>query len=262
MQARATPVVVRMSLVGAAAQAPRERLDELPGKVNLFDRQAGEVAHQTSRPTPRSTYRAVYPGIDLVYYGPTSANWSTTSSFHLGGSGKDRARLPGRGAPGDQRRASSCCTQPGAPFASGVPVIYQEIDGVFQDKDRGPLRAQGRASGRFKVAAYDASRRWSSTRYSLIPLTSAAVAKTGAPRFAVDAAGNAYVTGHTESRDFPITTVVPDGLRGGAMSSGEGDAFVTKLNPTAPLSSTHLPRRQWPRRWQKASPWTRPATPM
>ncbi len=44
---------------------------------------------------------------------------------------------------------------------------------------------------------------------------------------AVDAAGNAYVTGSTVSNDFPTT---PGAFQ--TMPSSGGDAFVTKLNPT------------------------------
>src|SRR2546428_828525 len=53
----------------------------------------------------------------------------------------------------------------------------------------------------------------------------------GSPDFgrgiAVDAAGNAYVTGHTSSLNFPTTA-------GAFQTGGQGgqDAFVTKLNPT------------------------------
>ena len=44
---------------------------------------------------------------------------------------------------------------------------------------------------------------------------------------AVDAGGNAYVTGETGSSDFPVTTGAFDRTR-----NGEYDAFVTKLNPS------------------------------
>src|SRR5205814_8754446 len=55
---------------------------------------------------------------------------------------------------------------------------------------------------------------------------------------AVDAAGNAYVTGGTGSTDFPTTIGAFQTTKGG----GFRDAFVTKLNPTgsALVYSTYL----------------------
>src|SRR5439155_1437094 len=55
---------------------------------------------------------------------------------------------------------------------------------------------------------------------------------------AVDAAGNAYVTGLTDSTNFPTTAEAFQAAFGG----GGGDAFVTKLNPTgsALVYSTYL----------------------
>jgi uncharacterized protein (TIGR03437 family) len=62
---------------------------------------------------------------------------------------------------------------------------------------------------------------------------------------AVDGAGNAYVTGMTNSTDFPVSTGAYQGTYGG--SGGNtcqtgGDAFVTKLNPSGSqlLYSTYL----------------------
>jgi hypothetical protein len=54
---------------------------------------------------------------------------------------------------------------------------------------------------------------------------------------ALDAQGNAYVTGATSSTDFPVTPGAPQGAFGGVT-----DAFVTKLNPlgTALIYSTYL----------------------
>jgi RHS repeat-associated protein len=65
--------------------------------------------------------------------------------------------------------------------------------------------------------------------------------------FAVDAAGNAYVSGSTASGNFPATagafqTSFAGGDNGVGGGAGEGDAFVTKLNPTgsALVYSTYL----------------------
>jgi uncharacterized protein (TIGR03437 family) len=54
---------------------------------------------------------------------------------------------------------------------------------------------------------------------------------------AVDSGGNAYVTGFTDSADFPTTAAAFQAARG-----GERDAFVIKLNPTATalVYSTYL----------------------
>jgi hypothetical protein len=54
---------------------------------------------------------------------------------------------------------------------------------------------------------------------------------------AVDASGNAYITGSTSSNDFLIANAFQPTLS----SSSSGDAFVTKLNPTgSPIYSTYL----------------------
>ncbi|MEZ5400576.1 MAG: SBBP repeat-containing protein [Bryobacteraceae bacterium] len=45
---------------------------------------------------------------------------------------------------------------------------------------------------------------------------------------AVDASGNAYLTGITESTNFPRSENAPQ-----QVNRGDGDAFITKLNPTA-----------------------------
>ena len=59
---------------------------------------------------------------------------------------------------------------------------------------------------------------------------------------AVDASGNAYVTGFTTSANFPTTPGAFQTTFGGAGPLGFGDAFVTKLNPTgsALIYSTYL----------------------
>jgi len=57
---------------------------------------------------------------------------------------------------------------------------------------------------------------------------------------AVDSSGNAYITGYTQSSDFPTTTgAFERTFTGPTGSRNYADAFITKLSPTgAVLYST------------------------
>ena len=62
---------------------------------------------------------------------------------------------------------------------------------------------------------------------------------------AIDEAGNAYVTGVTNSTNFPVTP----GAFDTSYNGGTYDGFVAKLNPTgSALGLRHLSGRQWLRR--------------
>jgi hypothetical protein len=72
---------------------------------------------------------------------------------------------------------------------------------------------------------------------------------------AVDASGNAYVTGGTTSSDFPAV-VGPD-----TSFKGLGDAFVARVNPPARPWSTPASWAGQAMMRALALPWTPPATP-
>ena len=55
----------------------------------------------------------------------------------------------------------------------------------------------------------------------------------GGSGIAVDSSGNAYITGTTSSTDFPIT---PGAFQ--TNYAGGGDAFVTKIDPLAAMTTT------------------------
>jgi hypothetical protein len=68
-------------------------------------------------------------------------------------------------------------------------------------------------------------------------------ADTVASGIAIDALGNAYVTGHTSSSDFPTTPGAFQRTCGGCnVAAFLGDAFITKFNPAASalIYSTYL----------------------
>ena len=64
----------------------------------------------------------------------------------------------------------------------------------------------------------------------------------GAKSVAVDFAGNAYITGVTQSTNFPTQNPFSNSL------NGDKDAFVVKINPTGTAACLRdLPGRQQPR---------------
>jgi hypothetical protein len=239
-QARGTPVVVRMSLVGAAPKPFVSGLDELPGKANYF---VGNdpAKWRTNVPTyAKVHYREVYPGIDLVYYGNQRrleydfvvAPGADPKRIVLGFQGAQRLELNAEG--------ELVLHAAGGAIRQRVPVIYQEIDGARREIEGGYVLKGANRVG-FQVAAYDRS------RPLVIDPTLVYSTYLGGSGFdigsgiAVDAAGAAYVTGLTTSVDFtagctPPCTVL-DATRG-----GPSDAFVTKLNATgtALVYSTYL----------------------
>src|SRR6266513_2493331 len=238
----ATGTALRMSFAGANPRPRVTGLEELPGKANYFIGN-DPAKWRTNVPTyAKVRYTDLYPRIDLLYYGNQRQleydlvvrPGADTTSIVLDIQGADRLQVD---AQGDLVLQTTV-----GPIRQRKPVIYQEVDGVRKDIPGGYV-LKGEHQVGYKVAAYDASQ-----PLVIDPVLSYSTYLGGShedrdPAIAVDAAGNAYVTGHTESRDFPTTTgAFQTGFGGGAMSSGEGDAFVTKLNPTgsALVYSTYL----------------------
>ena len=118
-----------------------------------------------------------------------------------------------------------------------APVVYQESGGVRQPVS-GQFVLEGDGQVGFALGAYDHSQ-----PLVIDPVLSYSTYLGGSSNdsgvgIAVDTAGDAYVTGYTESVDFPTTT----GALQTNVSGGFSDAFVTKLNPagTALVYSTYL----------------------
>lgn len=230
--------VVRVKPVGASASPALVGDRALPGVVHY-----APVSGATPVRAPtyeRVRYDGVYPGVDLVYYGRAReleydfvvAPGADPSPIALALEGAERIELDGEGALLVHTRAGML-RQP-RPFA------YQEIEGA-----RRPVRADYALDRdghvRLRLGAYDRSR-----ALVIDPVLAWSTYLGGSdeegdwwssgPVFglAVDAAGNVYVTGSTDSVDFPTTA-------GGAGPRGNRDAFVTKLSPTgAVVYSTYV----------------------
>ncbi len=242
------PTIVRMELRGSNRRPHVTGIDELAGKVNYF------LGHDSDRwragvPTyAKVRYRAVYPGIDVVYYGTQQ---QLEYDFRVApGADPKRIRL----AFSDQAgRALAQRIEPDGEVVvetgSGAvrlhrPVIYQDQDGrrtpvagryvILPGATSHPAPEIG-----LVVASYDR------TRPLLIdPILSYSTYLGGfrsdeGDGIAVDGAGNAYVTGVTASLGgLRITPNAVQSQPGG----GAFDAFVAKLNAsgTAFVYSTYL----------------------
>jgi hypothetical protein len=228
--------VLRMKVVGAARAAHLEGLDELAGKANYL---VGNDPHKwlTNISTyGRVTEKNVYPGIDLLYYGNRQqqleydfrlAPGADLTAIRLGVYGADKVAIDA----GDLSIQMA-----GANLRQRAPLAYQEVNGLRQEiACRYVLRQiPGAYSVGFEVGEYDVSR-----PLIIDPILDYSTYLGGSlgdsgRSIALDAEGNAYVSGQTSSPNFPS----PGGVS--PVVHGINDAFVAKLNPegTALVYST------------------------
>jgi beta-propeller repeat-containing protein len=231
-----TRIVFSTKFVDANPESRVMGQEDLPGKVNYFIGR-DPMRSRSNVPTyAKVQYHDLYPDIDLVYYGNQRQleydfvvrPHADPTRIALCFEGADRLEVDAQGDlilyVGD-----------GA-IRQRKPVIYQEVQGVRKEIQGGYVLTNDHQVS-FQVAAYDARR-----PLVIDPIlvystylggTNGGENGTG---IAVDAAGNAYVTGHTGAIDFPtVNPLQPD-------SGGQTDVFVSKLNRSgsALMYSTYL----------------------
>jgi hypothetical protein len=228
---------LRMSFAGARQNAAATGMDPLPGKTSYF-KGADPSKHLSGVESfAKVRYAAIYPGIDLVYYGnqrhleydlvvapggdPARIRIAFEGTEHI--EVDDGGNLVLRTGTGD--------------VTFKRPVIYQSTEGGERRMVEGRYVRTAEKQVGFVVAAYD-------TQKPLVidPVLSYATYIGGkaddvGTAIAVDAAGNAYVAGYTLSADFPLKNPYDRSL-----GNGDEDVFVTKLNPagSALVYSTYL----------------------
>jgi hypothetical protein len=213
-----------MQLLGANPTARPVGLDPLAGKVNYLIGNDPSQFHTGIGTYGRVEYQNVYTGIDLVYYGTQGqleydfllAPGADTKSIRLSFQGADGLSLDALGdlvvhtAAGD--------------LVEHAPVLYQENGGV-RETVSGRYVLEGNGQVGFQVGPYDHARSLvidpvASLVYSTYLGGSGADMAYG---IAVDASGSAYVTGRTDSSNFPTTS-------SSLPHSPSQNVFVTKLN--------------------------------
>ena len=237
--------VVRMTLLGAHPDPQVMGMEARPGTVH-YVRGRDPMHWRTHVPTyAKVHYQAVYPGVDLVYYGTHGqlefdfvvAPGADATHIQLGLQGAERVDVDAQG--------DLLLQLGGGELRLHQPRIYQATDSgtqvipgryvVLPPSDGG--RREGIHRVGIHVDTYDPSQ-----PLIIDPVLSYATylgggADDAGRGIAVDATGAAYIVGETMSSDFPISpeAVQPE-LR------GANDVVVAKLTPdgTALAYATYL----------------------
>lgn len=239
------PAALRMCFVGGNPATRLTGLDQLAGKSNYF---VGNDTAKWRTNVPhyaRVRYQAVYPGIDLVFYqGPLGhleydfviTPGADPGAITLTFEGSRKLELDARG---DLilHLPSAGPVPPASNFTTRLlkPLIYQPLGDRRQEISGGYVLTDANQV-RFEVASYDHTRPLVIDPALAYSTYLGGSGDDGMDGFAIDAAGNAYITGYAISADFPTTAGAFD------LTLANIDAFVSKLNPTgsALVYSTYL----------------------
>jgi Beta-propeller repeat len=212
---------LELRFLGANPNAELVAAARRPGRVNYL---AGSQ-HHTNLPTyGRLVYRDLWPGIDMSFRG---AGGKLKYEFYLhAGADPDDIRLAYAGAERLSLGAagSLLIDTPLGALRDAPPTSYQRIGGSRVAVESRYVLA-GNHYG-FALGRYDRTQPLVIDP-SLVYSTYLGGSSLEFGRDnAVDGAGSAYVTGMTDSADFPTTPGAFD-----ASDNPNSDAFVTKLNP-------------------------------
>jgi hypothetical protein len=240
-----TTSVLRVQLVNADRNATVTGQNELPGRTNYF-RGNDPSKWLTNVPAFATVqYANVLKGIDLVYYGNQGqleydfvvSPEADARLINLNFSGARNLRV-------DRQTGDLVLRAGQEEVRFHKPVAYQYQNDAVESKHLVPadyvLESNNRVS--FALGRYDHTR-----PLVIDPTLSYSTYLGGGSNdygtaIAVDSTGNAYVTGYTNSVNFPATSGAYQTTCGGGCSGTTVDAFVSKLDPTGSflVYSTYL----------------------
>ena len=228
--------VLRMKLMGANSATRVTGVDELPGKSNYLlgndpKQWRTNVAHYA-----KVKYQAVYPGIDLIYYGREQqleydfivAPGAEPSAIRQDFEGAQSVDIDTTG--------NLVLRTRGGELHQRKPFIYQETNGQKREIAGRYVKA-GERQVRFAIGEYDRNLPLVIDPVLIYASYLGGSGQDGVHGIGTDGGGNAYVAGYATSTDFPTT---PGSFQPTAPTVW--DAFVTKFDPTGSvlLYSTYI----------------------
>lgn len=223
----------RMTIVGANPKAEAVGLAPLPGKVNYFVGDDPEKWRANVPTYARVKFTSVYPGVDLVYhencrqleYDFLLHPGADVRNIRIAFPSASVVKLVGHGALLLRRGETIARLDP--------PVLFQQSGSakipVAAHFTLYPDRTLG-----FAVASYDKSKPLVIDPTLVYSTLLGGIGADRGTAIAVDAAGNAYITGSTTSPNFPsFPDVHPTFPRSTGTDPDQPDAFVAKVDATA-----------------------------
>jgi len=240
--------VLRMALAHSTSSAHIFGSEALPGKSNYFIGNDPTKWHRNIPQFARVTYRNVYPGIDLVYYGRQGRleyDFELTPGSdprQIGLKFSDLADEPILNAKLDRNGNLILATADADNVRLEVPRVYQRFGSEERSVSGSFVVHRGGEIG-FEVGNYDRTTALvidpvltystylggsgeESCSAILNPTGGAgSILTPGCPAIAVDSGNNTYVAGSSTSTDFPNPTKSPT-------LAGVANVFVAKFNNT------------------------------
>ena len=229
--------VIRTTLLGANSAANVTGIEQLLTRTNYF---IGNDPRQWKTNLPnfaKVKYSSVYPGVDLVFYGKQDlleydfivSPGADPNVITLAFDGVTNMRVDDKG---DLLLRSDV-----GEIRQSRPIVYQQTNDTKQIIPASYVIKDNKQIV-FQIANYDRSKPLVIDPSLAFSTFLGGSGMDRADGIAIDAAGNAYLTGGTASTNFPVTA----GAFQTALASPAVDAYVAKMNSsgTALIYSTYF----------------------